>query len=601
MKRLFLGVLGLTAGCMASFVHAQELQWEAVKPKTTIQTTKYRGQMGQELEFESANSNDKGSEFGTGVQRASFNRLSEPALPRLTELPREPQTQPPSSSPDDSSESLFGGESAPMPRKVTPRITPTPQETPTNQDALSPVPEHHIQGPGFYPGAIPPNHRPPMAIPTAEGHGEIIGPDWSGCPGGTCVDGPAHDGEWIEDTHFGFGHWGGHGGWLTGWGGMGNCFGRCCGPRADCRPTFYLNGEYLHWYVDDPNLPPLVTGTTVSPEVLVGIPRPGALGELGTNLLFGGGQGIDSPSFPGGRFTVGLGLPRYLKGIEATFLFLGEQSISFSAASDDRGLPGLYRPFFDPIGNEESALSVAFPILSSGQIDIEHQTRLWGAEFNFRKNLICGCQHQLDLLGGFRFLELAESLNIRQRSVGLVDNPTNPDCMFSAGNVTVIEESFATRNRFYGGQVGLDWTIRHGCWFVGVTSKLALGNMHQTVTIQGNTFTTPLGMPTVATSGGLLARPSNIGVYSRDQFAVIPEVGVKLGYNITDRLSAYVAYNFLYVSAVARPGDQIDRTVNLTAPPGLPQGGVSPTRPLFIFQDTGFWAQGWSVGLKWQY
>ena len=57
---------------------------------------------------------------------------------------------------------------------------------------------------------------------------------------------------------------------------------------------------------------------------------------------------------------------------------------------------------------------------------------------------------------------------------------------------------------------------------------------------------------------------------------------------------------FLYISNVARPGDQIDRVVNRTELPSSQSfsplvGG--PVRPAFNWSGTDFWATGVSFGI----
>ena len=64
-----------------------------------------------------------------------------------------------------------------------------------------------------------------------------------------------------------------------------------------------------------------------------------------------------------------------------------------------------------------------------------------------------------------------------------------------------------------------------------------------------------------------------------------------------------VGYNFLYWSNVARPRDQIARTVNFT------QVSIDPTfgplngaaRPVPMPHLTDFWAQGINFGIQFQY
>src|SRR6185437_12228081 len=115
-------------------------------------------------------------------------------------------------------------------------------------------------------------------------------------------------------------------------------------------------------------------------------------------------------------------------------------------------------------------------------------------------------------------------------------------------------------------------------WFVDLTTKLAMGDMHQVVNINGNTAVSnaALGVNTLA-PGGLYALPTNMGHFSRDQFAVIPEIGVNLGYQITNNVRAFVGYNLLYLSSVVRPGDQMNRALNVSQlPPGGLQGAPLP-------------------------
>ena len=111
-----------------------------------------------------------------------------------------------------------------------------------------------------------------------------------------------------------------------------------------------------------------------------------------------------------------------------------------------------------------------------------------------------------------------------------------------------------------------------------------------------------MSMPTVA-MGGLLTQPTNIGRFSRDRFAVAPEAGVKLGFQVTDWMKFTVGYTFLYLSDVARPGNQIDRTVNTSQLPTQLGGGmlVGAPRPGFVFKGTDFWAQGLTLGLELRY
>jgi hypothetical protein len=363
------------------------------------------------------------------------------------------------------------------------------------------------------------------------------------------------------------------------------CCDGCCPPR----PCFWARGEYLLWTVKDAPLPPLVTVNNIPGA-------PPVLGMMGTGVAIGG-HGEDYDIRSGGRFTLGFGLPCLGNmGFETTYFFLASRTTSPSVNSG--GVPGVGRPFTEvgailsSPGNQQAQL-VAFPGVVAGRVVVAASNDLWGIEANFRNGLCCGCNYRVDFLWGFRHLTLTENVNITED----LRNISQP----IAGSTSIgVSDRFFTRNEFYGGQVGIDGEYRWRGWFVGGNAKLAAGTMHQHVVIDGTTVFRDGLMPAIV-RGGLLALPgTNIGTYNRDTFALVPELGVKLGYNFTEHLRGYVGYDVVYASSVVRPGDQIDTNVNSSF---LPRGGSPAGAPLprFIFRSTDFWAQGVNFGLEVRY
>ena len=102
----------------------------------------------------------------------------------------------------------------------------------------------------------------------------------------------------------------------------------------------------------------------------------------------------------------------------------------------------------------------------------------------------------------------------------------------------------------------------------------------------------------VASPHGLLAQPSNSGSFQRNRFAVAPDLGANIGYQVTDHLRAFVGYDFLYLSEVVRAGDQVDLRVNPNQLRGVAGG---PALPAFNFHGSDYWAQGVSFGLEFKY
>ncbi len=354
------------------------------------------------------------------------------------------------------------------------------------------------------------------------------------------------------------------------------------GACVDEPYNWWFSSEYLLWWIKASPTPPLVTTSPVgTPRSLAGV-LPGA------GVLLGGD--LDSSSHSGLRFTLGywFDCDRTI-GLEGSYFFLGERSVNFANAST--GTPILARPFFNAVTGLEDSELVAFPNVLAGGVQVTASSRLTGADLNLRTNLWRGCCWRIDWLTGFRYLSLDESLNIMENLMPLAGSN------FPAGSSIMVWDNFTTHNYFYGGQIGPDIEVRRGPWSLDFLAKVALGATHETSNINGATgFMIPGQMPSLQ-PGGLLALPTNIGHSSHDRFAVVPEIGVKLSYQVTPHLRAFVGYSFLYWSDVVRPGNQIDRVVNPTQLPGA-GGLVGPARPTTLFHPSDFWAQGINLGLE---
>ncbi len=378
-------------------------------------------------------------------------------------------------------------------------------------------------------------------------------------------------------------------GWSWGWA---NC------PPADYRGAphlLYSDLEYLAWWVKSMPIPALIT--TGNTQDL------GILGRPSTQVLLG--NSLDHDAFSGGRFTLGWWFdPCRVWALESTFFFLGEETRHDLFSSG--GIPILARPFFNAQTGQEDSELIANPALPaliplSGQADVSFRTRLIGFELNLVRSWLYGInpgwhkQYNLDFLFGYRYLQLRENLSIHEDLLVPEDSGTVP-----AGTRFLVDDMFAARNSFNGGQIGIRGELRWGGWFIDGRAKVAFGNTTQTVFIDGQTTITTPGVGTVTGPGGLLALPTNMGRYHRDTFSVVPEFGVNIGYYITPYIKVYVGYTFLGWTNVVRPGNVIDRQVN---PSQLPPGGVlvGPARPAFRFRDSDFWAQGINVGIEMRY
>ncbi len=356
-------------------------------------------------------------------------------------------------------------------------------------------------------------------------------------------------------------------------------------PRVE---RVWFRGDYLLWWVRDSRFPVLLTRGDPYDA------RPGALGMPGTVPLFGGN--VSNSDHSGGRFTLGYWLDDdQAVGVEAGYFFLGERSAGMRAGGNNQGgYPVVSRPFFDVLANREDASLVAYPGLISGTAAVSASSFLQGAEANASAAGWRGDLGRLDFLAGFRYLQLIEDLGITE------DTQVNAAAPVFKGHAIHVADQFTARNAFYGAQLGARYQFCHGGWSLEVLAKLGLGDSHQSMDIHGLTANTPAGQIPLPVPGGLLALASNSGHFTRDTFAVAPEVGVNLAYQINQYVRVRAGYSFLYWSDVVRPGDQIDRGVNVNAVPtsltyGVPAG---PARPAFAFHSTDFWAQGVNFGLE---
>lgn len=337
------------------------------------------------------------------------------------------------------------------------------------------------------------------------------------------------------------------------------------------------------WFKKSPTPVPIITDSYVDAP--------------GVNVLLGGGS-VDTNPNAGFKVT-GTYRVDSRRRVELSGFYMPSRSTSSSVSSS--GQPGsidLYLPFFDVTSNRENFTEISYWPEFRGSAQATLSNNLGGGELNMSWALPSQDAWRVDVLGGIRLLQLRESYTITTSS------PYNPPNPVDIWNTT---DAFDARNRFVGLQVGARAAYDQGPWVGFVSGKLAFGAMQQRVSVNGfletndyNNYGATQNFP-----GGYFALPSNSGDYSRNTFAVVPEIALNLGYKLTRESTVYVSYSFLYASNVARPGGQINRNINPTQnvaygndPPVTP---IGPAEPSFSFNTTDFWAQTISVGLAYRF
>jgi hypothetical protein len=410
--------------------------------------------------------------------------------------------------------------------------------------------------------------------------------------------------------------------------GCSTCGSAVCQAQGGCgygsRPVLYVRGEYLAWWADGMYIPPLVVRGDA-----VANPDPPPAQVFSNAFVNYGNQTILDGVRSGARVRVGYWLDDYGKtAIEGEYFGFGSVSTRFVDGGDGT-FPIVGRPLIDATTGLNAVEDVSFPGIM-GSVAVDADSTFQSAGIGIRRNLCCvsgqtccgdsvtcgsqvgGCgagvgdgpcgtlfqkgTRHTDVYYGFRWAQLQEGIAIQEN---LQVIPPSTD----VGTTFQVNDAFEVNNEFVGGELGFLWDWEYRRWSLEALSKLAIGSTRQRVRINGSTTRTELGEPPETRSGGLLAQDSNIGSYERNELSVLPQLGVTLGYKLTERLKLTGGYTFVYWSNVVRPGDQIDLEVNpgnlpFADPPDL--DGL-PARPQFSYRQNDFWAHGLSAGLEYQW
>ncbi|MEZ6090795.1 MAG: BBP7 family outer membrane beta-barrel protein [Pirellulaceae bacterium] len=368
---------------------------------------------------------------------------------------------------------------------------------------------------------------------------------------------------------------------------------------------FMVQAEYLYWSAEGMRTPPLVTSSPT------GTARADAayLGGPATTILYGGDR-INDGWEHGYRVAAGYAFDPNLRWkLEGEYLRILDREETFSAASDDPVAPTniIGRPFFDLINGQETAQLISFDDVISGRIDIASTSKLSSLGAYVRGSTCptpgpCDViainsplsmqRGRFDVLLGYRYANLQDSISFAEDLRSLdVANPGSFQ----------IRERFATENMFHGIELGMAYVSSWRRFSTELVAKVAAGNNHQTVAISGFSDIVEAGF-LERFPGGLYAQRSNIGVYERNELAVLPQLTFNLGTQLTSFLTVRVGYSLFYFSNVVRAGDHIDTDLNpnLFPPEQLPLV-TSVLRPDFEFNETDYWAHGANFGADFRF
>ena len=346
-------------------------------------------------------------------------------------------------------------------------------------------------------------------------------------------------------------------------------------------PMLWFGSEYLMWFVRRESSPPLVR---FSSQML---PADGNLPAGSTAVVFPtDGRRIDYDYINGARVTAGAWLNRQRTiGVEASGFALEQRTDSFRFASP--GLPILARFYINANSQADTTLFFSRPDEFAGALGVRAElSQLYSGEANVRFGGYTVFADRTDYIAGFRYFDMRESIAIN----GRVDFPDDTRLF--------VNDHFRTQNQFYGLQFGLHAMYCGGSRFEATgTFKLGIGSMHQRVRITGDNRFEDVDGTVDQEALGLYARPSNIGDFARNRFAVLPELNLNLAFRVTNNLKLTVGYNILYVSSVVRPGQAIDPVVNDQDVRFIANPTTGPAnRPAFGFRGVDTTLQGFNFG-----
>jgi hypothetical protein len=370
-------------------------------------------------------------------------------------------------------------------------------------------------------------------------------------------------------------------------------------PSKCCHPFGWASVEFLLWWINKPIPTPLVTTASLNAP----LPNAGALGAPGGTTILSGSTNRWQTD-PGVRATAGVWIECPNLGFEVSGFYMSQVAQNFQLNSLPSGFPVIARPFFNVATGAQDRELVAFPGNFSGGVVTSYSSLLGGADATFVYNPFKTCGNYPEFLIGFRYLDLEEHLTVDE-SLRLL---ASGRAFFNGAAVlppASLAESdrFHTRDQFFGALLGVRAKYDINCWLdLDIQGKVGLGPTRETVVITGSTtLFPPGGTPLTTNNGGLLALPSNIGQFHRDQFTAIPELTATLGVKVCCWFRVFAGYNLLYWPTIVRAGEQVDPRVNPTIHPTDPAfTGVLTGQavPAPLFRQTYLLTQGLTAGFK---
>ena len=243
-----------------------------------------------------------------------------------------------------------------------------------------------------------------------------------------------------------------------------------------------------------------------------------------TTVLSTGNANLSGSFQPGALLTLGFNFDQ-VSAIEATYFGLNSWSNSAQATSPPAGLLGL-------AGTLQNTTN---DFIFADRMSISYTSEIQNVEANYKQTI-----EGLTLLTGFRYFRLAETFDINSHGAA---PPT--------GSGTTSDYKINLANQLLGAQFGMGYTWNWGALNSNLLGKIGpYANLaHQNTLLQDSGNTQLLRNYRADTT----------------PVAMVAEIGLNAGYQVTNWFSLHAGYRFIYIQNVAFAPDQLDLTAS---PPG---------------------------------
>ena len=408
-------------------------------------------------------------------------------------------------------------------------------------------------------------------------------------------------------------------------------------------PRFFLGGEYLAWKLNNATLNPIVfnvpigivgapiaidNGSTQSAFIAYASLTPQSQASLSQNGIIN--YGMEN----GMRFTGGLALEQDTGlSILLNAIIIPTSSFNLSSNTSFNMVPINFQTGLNSqvalggtagsinANTQVASIPIVVPRNIASQVYASANNFVGGGEVDLKgRDLIFGDILFSGLLG-FRYFQFNESLGVNSiydiSQVPPVQGVDSPDVEqrlqsnFSQYQsiTSISSDNIKVYNNFLGPQIGINSNYNFGRITFDCNGKLGIGVQHQVVTINSSITqsfknidgTTPT--PTTS-SGGLLFSPYDVGRHSRNQLGLIPELNLKLGYRLFDRMKITAGYDFLMMANVLRASNQTQLIPYTTQSnfSGLAAQQQTSSQsiqiPAFTFDNSNLIINGLNVGMQ---